>query len=502
MRDAELSDIDEDEDEETASAPGKENQDPTKGQKLRASRSYMLKNCSFQTKSNSDASSEGSLPVNFVKAVHVDEDMGCESRGGGVRLSAGSCKRLSAESAPGGSSILDIEPFGGSEDRLETGDGITDCEMGNTGAAEPGRDGLSASPIIPIAIQPANTASSTLKKVHWIKDANRPITAESSCQPYQSDSGFSSDYRSDVSMKSTGSRGRHRRDPTAFSTGSPPEQEGVRTVESVGDSLQGSADKSNVNIPPVAAVRQTLSGYPYTMPPTPPPTYEPLSAESASFDHHGGQNASKHWNSSTQSPFQDIPNFSRPYHSPSKPRDSDDHVYGNPVSSPGYGTRPDYLSQPYAFNSTAHFSDSTTRRDFSGYEAPDFDVYNSPEHGKKDASFYVGYGSGCPFPPSPPPPPPGDSSFDFSHIGETHAEGPAFKRERKFAQTATPQRHSWRLYDEGDVDDYERGDYEWRDGQTTVHRVDRSQVPNSGNRITILSIREIKSDEELSEKGV
>lgn len=504
MRDAELSDIDEDEDEETTSAPGKENQDPNKGKNLRASRSFMLKNCSFNTKSTSDASSEGAQPLDLFKAKHLDEDTARDSRdGGGVRLSAGSYKPPSVKPAPGGSSALGIEPSGGSEESVESGEVASDCEMENAGAAEPGRDGLSPSPTILAPTQPAFTASSARKKVHWTRDNNCPTTAESSYQPYQSDSGFSSGYRSDVSMKSTGSRGRHRRDPAEFSTGSPPEQERVRTVESVSGSLQGSAHKSDVDMPvdmpPFTAVRQTLSGYPYTMPPTPPASYEPASVRYANFeDRNGGQNATNYKDFSTQSPVQDVPNFSRPHQSPNKPRDNDSYIYGNPVSGPGYGTRPDYLSQSYAFNSTANFSDSTTRRDFSGYEAPDFDVYNSPENGQDGAGFHMGYGSGCPFPPSPSAP--GDSSFDFSHIGEANAEGQTFKRQ-KFARTKTPQRHSWRLYDDGDMDEDERGGYEWRDGQNTVHRAGGNQAPNSGNRVTILSIQEIESDEELSEKG-
>ncbi|KAG8170025.1 hypothetical protein KVR01_000770 [Diaporthe batatas] len=111
--------------------------------------------------------------------------------------------------------------------------------------------------------------------------------------------------------------------------------------------------------------------------------------------------------------------------------------------------------------------------------------------------------------------------FDFSFIGQsrsgwaagtyvpTNEEINAYM-ERNFAdprpETGTPcTEPQWEIYeDEGEgtaleqqASDARPGTYAWRDGKTSVHHVGSS---TPGNTVTILSIREITSDEDLSAK--
>lgn len=554
MEDAELSDVEEDE-EETIAAPGKENENPKPRKGLKATRSFMLKNCDFRTKTTSNDSSEGSMPLNMIESLNLDGDNAPISAGEGARLSAGSYKPPYVESTTGGSSRLGTQGFG--EDTAIAGATYADSDCGteDLGASRPGHDEQASSPTIIASTQPAaTTTSSSKKKVHWTTDDGQPMTAESA-HPYNSDSGFSSGYRSDVSMKSTGSRGR-RRNPADISKGSPLEREGAIPVENIGDGVnlarennEGCTSRPQSNSHaygrdnifheasgcptreaihqqheagclPMAIPSQTLSGFPGPTLPTPSESYDSAAAKSSILDDQvDGHTDPTYWNYGSQSPFQQFPNFSRPHQSPSKPGLGDArNLYGNPVSSPGYGTRPDYHAQPYAFHSSTYFSDSTTRRDFSGYEAPGFDVYSSPEDD---------HGAGQRFAPTSSSEggnhdylfqsrPTGPSAFDFSQFGEachgSEATGEKFVRAKKFADAGaskqniqTPnKRHSWQLYDNGGVDGGETGGAgsggcQWRDGRTTMHCSGRT--PSSGNLVTILSIEEIKSDDELSDAG-
>lgn len=118
--------------------------------------------------------------------------------------------------------------------------------------------------------------------------------------------------------------------------------------------------------------------------------------------------------------------------------------------------------------------------------------------------------------------------FDFSFIGQgnnsewaanayvpTHEEINAYM-ERNCAnpgpQMATAPRAEpqWTIYEDKDDgaaaarglqqgDDIRAAAYAWRDGKTSVHHVS-SSTPGNGNTVTILSIREITSDEDLSGK--
>lgn len=556
MAEAELSDIDEDEDDKPSGAPGKENQDPREKKGPRATNSFMLKNCSFKTKTTSDASSEGSLPLRILKALQLDEDKDCTSRSGGVRLSTSSYESPSVE-------LPAVEGFGhgaqcckqhqGSNDAASE---VDDLMMDDTvDASKLADNGQASSPtIIAAPVHPVIPTSLTKKKVHWIRDDHR--STDDSTRPYSSDSGFSSGYRSEVSMKSTASRGRVRRDPATPSTGSPPEREGAATIENVGDSMFKAYEcvdaspfqpigncgcnfdrdiliQASYGDPPreaavedmsafTATQPNTLSGYPGPMAPSPPQSFKSIHAAHPGFDDQlKGQIGQSSCDSVAPSPTQDVPNFSRPYQSPSK---SPSKPYlgltnqdpTNPIARPAYACVP----QPPTFRSSAAFSDSTTRRDFSGYEAPgiggrDFDgpdlsAYGSPQNsaGDGDSYFTPAHNEGRGFAP----PPSYDATFDFSQFGGADpaadcGPGEKFVREKKFtraAKTQTPKRpYSWRLYDDGDADEGgERGDCEWKDGNTTIHRSGGpGRVVNSGNQVTILLIEEIDSDVELTGAG-
>lgn len=562
MHDAELSDIEEDEHEAT-SAPGKENENPNKSRKVRYSESFILQNCALSTKTASDGSSEGSLPIGIINAMRLDADKARPSADGGCRLSTSSYNPPTVESVCGGDQIAGTgfsgEPRQISNERDEYEPGGAGPVMDKDLRGQCSSQGRTDSPTILAPNQRAFTAGSIKKKVHWCKEDNRPSTSDNA-QPYHSDSGFSSGYRSDLS-RSTGSRGRRRRHPAEESTGSPPEREGVVTSDGLSDGAQNVWEQRETltqrsdgdhapfghSLPSQGTVEQptrafgtempqcsrepALSGIPQALPLAPPESYDPItggySSHSGDFD---GQNVAQYWNSTRKSPRRDIPNFSRPYQSPTDPRTND--VWGlDPGSEPsqGYDAYNAFVDQPYpSFNSATNFSDSTTRRDFSGYAAPadaDFGIYSSPEDGygydaRQDGeSCFAAYGGKCPFPA-----PPGYPAFDFSNIGNTNSSktcsdgfythvpegtGETFVRHKKFTRsssnkTQTPRsqqggRASWHLYDDGDADEHERSDFEWRDGQTTVHRHRAQYATNSGNRVTILSIREIESDEELSE---
>lgn len=547
MYDAELSDVDEDKDEQPTTAPGKENQDPQPRKCPKATRSFILKHCSFQTKTTSDASSEGSMPLSVLKVLNPDDEANGSSSGG-ARLSAASYEPPSVEATVNGHSSLGIEDLSMGQNNEGATDRHVSCEMGDVGAAGPYHDGETIKPTVRAPTQrTTTTADSPKKKVHWITDDCRPMTAEFT-QTYYSDSGFSSGYRSDISMKSAGSRAR-RRNPADISQGSPPEREGAITVGDIGGDLhkslqhenswtqwpasnnnefvQGTASQEASRIPvqeqtynhdknvssSAAARPQTLSGFPGLVPPTSPESSDSVKAGASTFyDRIGSQNVPSSDEYGPQSPVQEFPNFSRPYLSPSKSgRGSpDDHFYGNPVSSPGYGTRPDYQNHTYTFRSNAQFSDSTTQRDFSGYEAPDFDVFSSSDN-DRDASS----GAGESFASSleyddysyAAPPNAGQAAFDFTLFGEMAGSSTSEPAGEKFVRTKksttgshTSNRQSWHLYDDGDTEQGKTGGCKWRrDGRTTVHRA--GQTPCSGKGVAILSIREITSDDDLSSEA-
>lgn len=545
--DAELSDVEEDKDEQPTSAPGKENQDPDLRKCPKATKSFIRKHCSLQTKTTSDASSEGSMPLGMLKVLDLNDDETIDSSSGGARLSAGSYKSPSVEVTVDGCSSPGVEDF--SMDQNNKGDTGThvSCEMSNAGASGRYHGETSRTTVVPPAQSTTTTTvDSPKKKVHWIKDDCQPMTAKFT-QSYYSDSGFSSGDRSDISLKSTGPRGR-RRNPADISHGSPPEREGANTVGDLGSDLhrslqhedswsqrpasnsndfgrgttskgapgfpvQGQTYDQDEGVSSYAAARpQTLSGFPGMVPPFLPESSDSVKASASRLhDRIGSQNGPGCGEYGSQSPIQEFTNFSRPYLSPSKSSHrSPDRLYESPVSSSGYGTRPGYQNQAYAFSSNAQFSDSTTRRDFSGHEAPGFDRSSSPSNDRDTSSspgeFFTSslkhddYSDAA-------PPNAGQAAFDFTVFGDmadTNASEPTgekFVRTKKSTTGSQMRnRQSWHLYDDGDAEEGKTGGCKWRrDGRTTVHRA--GQTPCSGKGVAILSIREITSDDDLSSEA-
>lgn len=643
MYDASMSDIDEDDDDgEIATAPGKENEDPNKPRKLTATQSFILKHGATTTKTSSDssfssASESGGVPIDMLKAMHLDADrargLSC-SKSEHFRLSGESYKPPSVESLPGaGDNDTEMQDayasatFGGVDPSAQNFSPHHDqCSS----SADKGCQTVPDSPVVILtsaqhrvsAIEPTAAAHSNKKSVRWGKDLSScPATAENTTgfapQPYHSDSGFSSSgYRSDVSMRSASSaRGRLRRPPPGeYSTGSPPAREGTaipaqkdgRGEKDCLDSLKrktsqrpgqrpqwNSNSHSGQHLPtsqstfeddvgnltgtgeglsmPDLACGPTLSGFPCAANnnlSTPPESHDQPkgAATTGSFPGEvgrGNPGGLRKWDCSFD---QQIPNFSRPYQSPMGEMRTETAypVAETYPSSPGYGTRPDYVRQqqqqhPHpaypAFSSATRFSDSTTRRDFSGYTAapaseetasyqqymdslsPDPNVglgyysnykqeWEVPFDGQGQQPNYHHYSGNF----SNPPAPQTCSAFDFSYLDEGQKDTETkFVRRNKTSSTnstataaghptTTPSRSQHWYLDEDDDATFEiyesggggQGNYQWDDGHTTIHRSgsngpslpyhhDTATASNQPrNVVTILSIREITSDEELS----
>ncbi|ROV89973.1 hypothetical protein VMCG_10115 [Cytospora schulzeri] len=579
MHDAELSDIHEDEDGDSImsnSAPGKENEDPEKAKKIKKATSFLLKNCAFKTKTSSDTSSEGSIPIKILKSMHLEAEktlsFGGQAGLGGARLSGGSYKPASVESTLSDSSLAHVDyhyASGADTENMAPGQGDVDSEMGNAGTRTDGRTNEQddTSPTI-LAFPHQRDTSSPSKQVHWSDNGSRPTTADSDS------SAFTRSLRSDTSVTSAGSLRRPRRHPAETTTGSPLEKDSVNKEENIGDSLRRSSmgteqprsreyggDVNGQGLPPSQGTfgetpefgrnltgsytrGQTLSGY--GMPPTPPQElYGPYVRGGHVYQHNPS-----YWDSlRAQSPAQDVPNFSRPYQSPQKSRpDAPNYAY----DGSGYGTHPESSEHSTGgFDSAAHFSDKDSRRDFSGnsyfdstaceftpyeggYNPGSFEYMSSHHDGTapetaREAYMYApqyasngGYPAQSGFGPSNFPgtvPPPSSRSFDFSGFGksqddkgsndEFYSHIPKEEDVRNFTRTfmshaerrmTPPPQPKWHLYDDGDADEHkaERG-YEWRgNGQTTIHRPSSGDSAASGNMVTILSIREITDDDDLS----
>lgn len=643
MYDASMSDIDEDDDDgDITTAPGKENEDPNKPRKLKATQSFILKHGATNTKTSSDssfssASESGGVPIDMLKAMHLDADrargLSC-SKSEHFRLSGESYKPPSVESLPGaGENDIEIQDasasatFGGVD--LSAQDFSPHHDQ-RSSRAEKGCQTVPDSPVVILtsaqhrvsAIEPTAAAQSNKKSVRWGKDLSScPATTENTAgivpQPYQSDSGFSSSgYRSDVSMRSASSaRGRLRRPPPGeYSTGSPPARQSTaipaqkechgkdcvnslkrRASQQPGQRLQWNNNShSGQHLPasrstfeddvgnfagtgegismPNLACGPTLSGFPCGANnnlPTPPESHDQTkgAATTGSFPgdvERGNPGGTGTWGCSYD---QNIPNFSRPHHSPRRDTRADTAY---PVaeaypSSSGYGTRPDYVRQqqqqqhPHpaypTFSSATRFSDSTTRRDFSRYtaalaseETTSYQQYMdslSPDP-NVDFGYYSNYKQEWEVPfdeqgqqPnyhhysgnfSNPPASQDCSTFDFSYLDEGQKDTETkFVRRNKINSskstapaaghpTTTPSRSQQWYLDEDDDATFEiyesggggQGNYRWDDGHTTIHRSgsddqslpyhhDTSTTSNQPrNVVTILSIQEITSDEELS----
>lgn len=640
MYDASMSDIDEDDDDddrEVPRAPGKENEDPNKPSKLKATQSFIRKHGDATTKTSSDSSlssgSEGGgVPLDMLKAMHLDADRArglASSQSEDYRLSGGFYKPPSVESVPCvGDNDVDMRDtgppaaFGGSADK--------GCQT------VPGSPAVILTTAQPQASANEPTAAATnlhKKSVRWGKDLPTcPATAENNTrsvpQPHLSGSGLSSGgYRSDISMRSaSGARGRLRRPaPGEYTTGSPPARESTAVPAKGKDACldddnlghktsqkprqgpqlnsnghpaqylstsQGAFGGDGLSMPG-SACGQTLSAYPGAINkdlPTPPESRGPPKDASTTgyFPDKVGSGDPDDLQQWGYSFDQQVPNFSRPYQSPkrgTRTATTADDAY--PVtdtyhSSPGYGTRPDYVRQQYphaypVFSSATRFSDSTTRRDFSGYTAapvgeesssyqqymdtlsspdpnfgpggyygnyqPEYDVLFDGQGEQHEYHYYSGHHFSSHSPPAPPQQASSSSAFDFSYLDEGHKDTESkFVRRNKTGKnnnnssstapptTTTPsrsqQQQQWYLDEDAgaNFEIYESGgagggqqqqrDYQWHDGRTTLHQTSGGSsgggpsvpryhdAPTGSNQprnmVTILSIREITSDEELS----
>lgn len=496
MYDAGMSDIDEDDDHESTSAPGKENEDPNKPRKLKATKSFILKHGASTTKTCSDSSCAstsdgGGVPIDMLKAMHLDA---ARARGSALaqgeqhmRLSGGSYKPPSVQSLP---SEEDKDAERQDVCALATDGGVSAAHAFDppherrsssankgcqTASARPAATfSASRPPRVSTAEQPVTEARCSKKTVRWSEEFSTgpatadldPTTGSVAPQPYQSDSGFSSSgYRSDASLRSTGSaRGRLRRIPPGeYSTGSPPRRREDKDDTTLADKVEGGhgppshqqhlpssqgtfgedvgavgQDRQGPRMP-VVGRGPTLSGYPgvATNPPTPPDSHDQPAGASTSghlasasdggragHRFHGLRQRKSSPDHQQQQQQYVPPNFSRPYESPRRGGTRGEAAYAYPaaetyMSSPGYGTRPDYLRQQQhqqqkkprpppvfpAFSSSTHFSDSTTRRDFSGYIAATDD----------NDAFYLQYLNTAASQQQPPPPDPDAGRGYYRH---------------------------------------------------------------------------------------
>lgn len=597
MYDASLSDVDEDDDHETSNASGKENEDPNNPRKMKATQSFILKHGASSTKPYSDSSlsstSESGVPVDLLKAMHLDADRAhgqSRFRSEHFRLSGESYQPPSVESLTGADDdVVEMKDACGKtvsygvvhaptqescsdrgERRASANKACQTVPDHQTTMSSSTRYRVSAAEPV------AAAASANKKKVHWIQESSADISATaahsftgSASQPYHSDSGFSSSAcRSVVSLRSAGSvRGRLRRlHPSEYSTGSPPPRESTSvpasnkvhgdglsrvgshlhsrdhaaaaaglpssqgTCGNVMEGFPGLGQGSLLSSTPTFAAKATLAGHVDATSnnnnniPTPPePHNQPHNAKPAGTTHLGyichDDNDDDRLEEHNHSPNYDVPNFSRAYHSPQREEHRNHHTASASASAAkGHGARrPDDIrpSPPPQYMTGASLS-------LSDYD--DSQAWAMP----------------MPVPMPMPglfaPPAAEATAFDFSALA-AGAPDVKFVRRRKKIPTAAPGlipapcRPQWYLYEDetatscdwynaggseqhqqqDDEEEQERN-YQWRDGRTTIHR-SRSGGPSEQarrhragsetetcsqprNMVTILSIREMGSDDE------
>lgn len=600
VHDANLSDIEEDKDDQASTsrrAPGKENDARAGLLKSREATSSMLKNRSFKTKTDSEASSDGNATIKRLKEMHLEADktlnFGVKAGDGGARLSAGSSyKPPSVESASGCSSMVggDVKTYHVSH--RDTGhparaSGNGDLEMKDAGfdtADKACQADISSN--IRSHLSGPETAASPME-VHQSDSDSRPTTLGTN------DSGVSRKFNSGTSRTSAASaRFRARRNPAETSFGSPPEREGLALGGNIGDNLRYKALGSGIwaQQPVYNGAHQMPSqgtlggahqfdgmggGYAngqkltdLAMPPTPPlESHWPQAQQQYQNPGHDSYAIYQHEWAAQSSP----PSASQAYGASinmGKPEGYGAY-YGTGGFGPGpgaeYANNSSYYSRPYnGFNSAAHFSDAHCRRDFSGDSYYDPRTEGHFEHNKPSypvdgfvqpqQSYQYGdrheygpqtrYGTQTQYGFQSQPgswseyhengfsqqdPAFGDENdystpkeFDFSFIGKgnnsawtantyvpTPEEINAYMERNctnpgpQAAACAEPQ---WTIYEDEDegaaLEQQQGGDsrtdaYAWPDGKTSVHHVSSS---TPGNTVTILSIQEITSDEDLSAK--
>lgn len=548
MRDAELSDVEEDDEENT-------NTDKTK----KSTKLNISRDCSLKTKTDSDES-EGRTMVEKLKNMYLDEKKKLNSKQGGARLvpdSSGSYHHdpYRPPSCESGMTDSMVSPkIGGFPDNVK--DTIQEVDHPTTGvaASTPGQCGHSTKPdqdkragiskSLNTACQTDNSENittsqqpntSSMRKVHWPADSQMPKPRD------EYDSGFSSD----ASMRSTSSRGRIFRDPAEESTGSPPER--TERNDSTGPVLGQStpnlgglpkmADSHNVDShvqhpwvkKNVVGGDQTGQGlahsnsfpavpFGYPMPPTPPNRYEPQpSWSSGDVKDAQNYNGSYPWSQHARAPAKNVPNFSKPM-SPNAGYRPGASQHSNKCSSgygTSYGTRPEYLHQDPSNFDRSRYSNGTPYGFASAYPgngSPDGD--DSPESMDHMRSSCAAPDDGF------------SSPFNFSTFGKSdnnkgantrtmddfYSHQPNDEEVRQRTRTFVRSQHSnpkfqWQMYDDGDANEQYQQHQEAQAQAATACGYESSGAGTDGSAksgivrpsVTILSIEEITDEEELAE---
>lgn len=361
---------------------------------------FMLENCSNKVRTISDETTDGTLAASESEALHLDQERGHITSGGGCRLSDSSYQPPTVESLVSETCEPETKSTSVTEETLSTMNGFQAQEMKNSnqsfGDTEP------IIPTVPLANkQQRNSDCSIKKKVHWSKQDAPSMTADSNA----SDSAYCSGHPSDLSYKSAGSR-RSRRDPGDASAGHPPTQEGKSTTGDPRSILSKQASSRRPesrgkgfgeDVPvqetfgisthgvdaDTTSSRRDSSQCSNSIPATPPESFAPAFTS--------GMNCKgKNEHESFATPWADapeIPNFSRPDFSPTEQSSEDSGKFSrsflsppqqrakpsydaDPVLDSGFGARPGYMQDYGQFPSAAHFGNSTHGRDYSGFQAP------------------------------------------------------------------------------------------------------------------------------------
>lgn len=545
MRDAELSDVEDD--SEPTTAPGKENQDPKQRKQLKASKSFMLENFSYKVKTTSSASSNNSdIPLRILKALRLDDERVRSTSGAtdttdptstnttntntaNTNTTGGSARRCRLSSNTYRPPVVESEVSENSRTSMKAMDSESSTHSYYE-TESPKRSYRSEEPCSPVTVlqyekkDGSDDSSTQKKKVHWYKKAVQPTTADTNS-----------------TIMSSGSR-RVRRGPAEYSTGSPPAQLGeaisgdlrqaARLQEDVtlgrpqtrgrsfGQELPtqgtfGQARYSTDGNMTSSYRRDSRNTHKHdsaeSARSTPATSPEPHVRATATFaEHAANAGYERAWSPLIAS---EIPNYSRSCQDPSQKH--------------GYSARNSHTQKHSNYQSASLFGDSG---DYSGFGAADkhsamhggqYDRYGSPvdeyynrawdganDDARSSSPDSVGHAA---------PNSNGYAPFDFSGFGATRPEpfasanaaaspkAETFQRKKKSsnpAQSGTPKKtHSWHMYDDGEngASAPNTKDCRWKkDGRTTVHRSGDRVTANTGKTVQILSIREVDSDDEMS----
>ncbi|KKY31684.1 putative oligosaccharyl transferase stt3 subunit [Diaporthe ampelina] len=508
VHDANLSDIEEDKDDHASTsnrAPGKENDARAGLLKSREATSSMLKNRSFKTKTDSDTSSEGNVTIKKLKEMHLEADKTLNSGGkagdGGARLSAGySYKPPSVESASGCSSTVggDVKTYR-----------VSHCDTGNLAPAGGDGDREMKDAIFYTADKACQADISSTIRVY----PSGPDTVASPMDVHQSDSG---------------SR------PTTC------ERDGLAVDENIGDKIRLgkeplepftspahlNPDLYTMNHRAWAAQSSAPKAYDHIMSPPIPAGYGAHCGAGGSDPGTGAQYTTQpSCFSRPQNGFNSAAHFSDAHCR----RDFSGDSYHDHANEDQYGySRPSYpgggfaqTQQNYHYGHQDAYGTQCQYGPQSQYGAQGQTGFKGQPGSWTDHNGHGFSQQGPAFEDSGYSAP---KEFDFSFLGRANGGSAADSASDNYVPTqeeinaytqrncmgpqtkaTTPRAEpQWTIYEDDDAarnqqqwGDPAVGAYAWRDGKTSVHHVSSS---TPGNTVTILSIREITSDEDLSAK--